>query len=691
MPRSLVFGNGQALATFDEHLQMRDLYFPYVGMEDQTTYGHMHRVGVLVEGKGFSWWNDGTWRITPRYEADTLTGNSILENDRLGLTITALDYVHPVHNILLRHFTIRSTDGTDKKVRLFFNHDFHIYGDKQKDTAFYEPYTNSLIHYREKRYFLIGGQTDRATECHTGIRGGRYASILRSMEGLKTCGISSYTTGKSDYRGLEGTWRDAEDGELSRHPIEQGSVDSTVAIHCDVPAGKETETILWLCLGKSLEEVLTLQQKILQETPERLHRNCKNYWKSWALKVPRGFGTLSKESVDLYHRSLLTIRTHVDARGGIVAAADSDIMAFNRDTYTYVWPRDGSFVSLALDRAGYGEVTRNFFRFCVKLQMPDGYLLHKYNPDGSPGSSWHAWLRDGEPQLPIQEDETALVVHAMWKHFQSQQDFEFLQELFEGFIKKAAQFMVDFREEGTGLPLPSYDPWEEHRGVFTYTTATVIAGLHAAAQVAHILGHHRHSQQYQTAADEMRQALLFHLFDEKEQRFLKKIKRKDGVTTERDATPDASMAAVWMLDVLPPDDPRVVSTMNQLAEKLAVHTPVGGMCRYPVDYYQSVTPPTAEVPGNPWIITTLWDAQWRIALAKTPADLEAARKTIEWAVRHASPSGLLPEQLHPYTGAPLSVAPLTWSHSTYVDTVLRYLDKEREVIGKEMYRIVSGS
>ncbi len=690
MPRSLVFGNGRMLATFDEHLQLRDFYYPYVGMEDQTTYGHVHRVGVMVMGKGFSWWGDGSWTATARYEADSLTGDSLMQNDNLNIAIRVRDYVHPVHNVLMRHFFVRSLDGQRKEVRLFFNHDFHIYGDKQKDTAFYEPYTNSMIHYRQNRYFLIGGETDRPTECYNGAAAGRYASVLRSRESLKTCGISSYSTGKSDYRGLEGTWRDAEDGELSRHPIEQGSVDSTVALHCIAEGEKETEVVLWTCVGKNLDEVLHLQQTVLQETPERLHRNCKNYWKSWVHKIPRSFGTLGPELVDLFHRSLLTIRTHVDARGGIVAAADSDIMAFNRDTYTYVWPRDGAFVSLALDKAGYGEVTRNFFQFCARIQMPDGYLLHKYNPDGSPGSSWHAWFRDGEAQLPIQEDETAMVVYAIWKHFEIQQDFEMLQDLFENFVKKAAQFMVEFREEKTGLPLPSYDPWEEQRGIFTYTTCCTIAGLHAAARIAHILGHHRHSEQYQGVADAMRQALLFHLYDENEKRFVKCIRRKDGETIDRDLTPDASISVVWTLDVLPPDDPRVVSTMTQLGRRLAVKTAVGGLARYPDDHYQEVVPVSADIPGNPWIITTLWYAQWKIALAQTPVDLEEARKMLEWAHRYATPAGLLPEQLHPLTGAPLSVAPLTWSHATYVDTILRYLDKEKEIIGQQMYKMVSG-
>ncbi|TSC57978.1 MAG: hypothetical protein Greene041619_854 [Candidatus Peregrinibacteria bacterium Greene0416_19] len=682
MPRSLILGNSTVLATFDDHLQLRDLYYPFVGMEDQTTYGHVHRIGVFVDGKGFSWISDGSWKIEPRYTPETLVGNSILLNEHLGITITARDYVHPVRNILVRHFFLKSLDGKPKTVKLFFNHDFHIYGDKQKDTAFYEPYTNSVIHYRQTRYFLIGGQAESATDCSTGVRGGKYASVLRSMEQLKTCGICSYTVGKSEFRGLEGTWRDAEDGELSRNPIEQGSVDSTVSLHCAVTPDKETEAVLWVCLGKTLEEVLHLQQFAITETAERLHRHCHNYWKSWVNKTPRDFGSLSPQLIDLYKRSLLLIRTHVDAHGGIIAAADSDIMAFNRDTYTYVWPRDGALVSMALDQAGYEEVTRKFYRFCAQVQLPDGYLLHKYNPDGSVGSSWHPWFRDGEAQLPIQEDETALVLVAIWRHFQRMNDFEFLQEMYETFVKRAAQFLCDFREEGTGLPLPSYDPWEEHRGVFTYTTACTIAGLHAAAEICHILGHYLHSEIYQTAADQMRQAMFFHLYDEETGRFMKKIKRRNGQTIEKDLTPDASIMFIWMLGVLPADDPRVISTMKQLLTLLEVHSPTGGIARYPKDVYQLTTPESDHIPGNPWIITTLWKAQWHIIQARTASELRPAKEILDWVHRHATPTGILPEQLHPETGAPLSVAPLIWSQATYVETVLKFLAKEIEVLGK---------
>jgi len=681
MPRPLIVGNGSMLATFDQNLEMRDFYFPYVGMEDHTEYGDRHRVGVWVNGKGFRWLSDDSWEITPRYRHETMVGNSSLRNEELGIKILVADFVHPVHNILIRRFYIKNLESDQKEVRLFFHHDLHIYGDKQKDTAFYEPYTNSVIHYRQRRYFLVGGLTSHPTKskCTTGAEGGRYSSTLRHMEKLKSCGISSYTVGKSEYQGLEGTWRDAEDGELHRNNIEQGSVDSTIAIHCAAPPGEDVEVTMWLCAGKTLEDVLGLQDTILRETPERLHRNCSNYWKSWVNKAQLDFQDLDDDLVDLYKRSLLTVRMHADSNGGLVAAADSDIMAFNRDTYTYVWPRDGAFICLALDQAGYTEVTRRFFEFCCKVQTPDGYLLHKYNPDTSVGSSWHPWYADGKPQLPIQEDETALVVYALWKRFEKVQDFEFLQEMWEKFVKRAAKFLCEFREEESGLPLESYDPWEEHRGVFTYNTACTIAGLNAAAQIAQILGHYKHSDRYHQTAEKMQQAMLLHLYDEETGRFLKMIQRSEGKTVHRDLTPDASICAVWKLGVLPTNDPRISSTMEHLQRDLTVHSEIGGLARYTNDMYHAVVHPSKEVPGNPWIITTLWNAQWNIMQANTVEELGPEIDALHWTKKYASPAGILAEQLNPLTGEHLSVAPLTWSHSTYVETVLLYLKRRKEL------------
>jgi GH15 family glucan-1,4-alpha-glucosidase len=56
--------------------------------------------------------------------------------------------------------------------------------------------------------------------------------------------------------------------------------------------------------------------------------------------------------------------------------------------------------------------------------------------------------------------------------------------------------------------------------------------------------------------------------------------------------------------------------------------------------------------------------------------LSGAIEILEWTAKHALPSGVLAEQIHPTTGEPVSVSPLTWSHSTFVATVMNYLKKK---------------
>ena len=88
--------------------------------------------------------------------------------------------------------------------------------------------------------------------------------------------------------------------------------------------------------------------------------------------------------------------------------------------------------------------------------------MHKYRSDGVLGSSWHPWLQHGVPRLPIQEDETAAVVVALWEHYERCRDLEFIESLYNPFIEPAAKFMCEYIEPTTGLPQASYDLWEEN-------------------------------------------------------------------------------------------------------------------------------------------------------------------------------------------------------------------------------------
>ncbi|MEO8036077.1 MAG: glycoside hydrolase family 15 protein, partial [Acidobacteriota bacterium] len=117
------------------------------------------------------------------------------------------------------------------------------------------------------------------------------------------------------------------------------------------------------------------------------------------------------------------------------------------------------------------------------------------------------------------------------------------------------------------------------------------------------------------------------------------------------------------------EDPRIVSTMEQVISRLTVQTPIGGVARYENDYYHQVEKTDlVKVAGNPWILCTHTIAMWYAARAKSVADLQAAIDILKWTCQRALPSGVLAEQVDPHTGSPLSVAPLTWSHASLVMT-----------------------
>jgi len=85
------------------------------------------------------------------------------------------------------------------------------------------------------------------------------------------------------------------------------------------------------------------------------------------------------------------------------------------------------------------------------------------------------------------------------------------------------------------------------------------------------------------------------------------------------------------------------------------------------------------VPGNPWILCTLWLAEYAVARATSVAELQDALDLVRWTHSKTTQSLLLPEQVNPYDGQPLSVAPLTWSHAQLVSVLRGYLESLRQL------------
>jgi GH15 family glucan-1,4-alpha-glucosidase len=645
-PREIVVSNGRLLVALDNKLRIRDFFYPKVGLENHVG-GHSFKTGLWIDNNFY--WIDENWNTTMKYLPETMVSKCSANNEQAHLNLEINDAVHSSMDVYLRKIVVYNNTDRRREVRLFFSHDFHIYGEDSGDSAIYDPNLQSIIHYKRRRYFLINGITDQ------------------------NLGIYQFATGQKESFGKQGTWKDAEDGKLQGNPVAQGSVDSTISFKLDIQPNSTNTLYYWIACGKNLTQIKNLDAKIKKIGVEQLLLETENYWSAWINKQNINTIILPREVARLFKTSLLIMRSHVDNNGGIISSCDSDVLQFNRDTYSYVWPRDAAIVASAFDMAGYPEVSRMFFNFCDKTINEDGYFHHKYSPDGSIGSSWQAMVDPyGNPQLPIQEDETALVLIALYKHFQKYRDVEFIATVYPRLVLKSTEFLIRFIDPQTGLPRPSYDIWEEKIGVYTSTVCTVISALQSAAKLAKVFYDRERQELLTAAALKMKENAINRLYDPVAKRFKKAIYADNS----SDLTVDSSLSFAFIEETFEANSEEIKNTMNTILDKLWIKSEIGGIARYENDNYHRIS---TETPGNPWVICTLWLARWYIATSNSVEELKKGLNLLRWTAKHALESGELAEQIHPYTGEAISVAPLVWSHAEYVIAVCEYNEKEKEL------------
>ncbi|KKQ75641.1 MAG: Glycoside hydrolase [Microgenomates group bacterium GW2011_GWF1_38_5] len=658
MSKYACLGNGELLIGLDRFGQVKDLYFHYPGLENHINENQVHKIGVWIDG-GLYWVDSPEFNVSVVQESETMAARIVISSDSLGLRITFEDVIYNEKNIFIRDINIENLFDHKREVKIFFNQQFNIAQDHIGNTAFFDPDNNCVIHYKGRRVFLFNA-------C------------------MGEIGITDYSVGLLGIEGKDGTFKDAEDGVLSKNGIEHGQVDSTFSVEFDLPSKKSKRVCYFMCAGKSIEKVVELNAYVLKRTSGDITKTTKDYWRAWVNNQNFSFYSLSDDITSLFKKSLFIIRSHTAKNGAIIASSDSDMLQFGRDTYVYVWPRDGAIASIALARAGDFNASRRFLEFCRKVVSSDGYFMHKYRPDHALGSSWHAWIEDGKKRLPIQEDGTALVIYALWNYFELSKDLEFVESVYNELIKAPAEFMSGYVDKD-GLIKPSFDLWEMYYAVNTFTASTVYRALVCASGFAKLLGKTKSAEKYDKAAQGIRSAIEKKLYSPKDKYFYKHIFIKDGKETF-DSTVDASgFFGLYKFKVFDPDTQMMKDAYETLIRKLQLNTESGGIARFEGDQYHH---PGGNVPGNPWILTTLWNTQYKISQIKSEQDLPSVVSDLTWVTKKALPSGILPEQINAYTSEPLSAAPLVWSHAEYVITIVKYLEKLEELgICKACYPI----
>ena len=650
MARPIVLSNGELHVGLNKFGLVHDFYYPYVGLENHAAGKDLrNRVGVWVDGQ-LSWLDDeGDWNFKFRYPHHALIGHVVARNEKLGVILEFDDFVDASTNAFIRNIHIVNMHDQQREVRLFMHQAFNI-GDSASntDTAQYLPDSNAVLHYRGRRNFVVSG-------LHNGQPFDQHSIGLFGIEGR------------------EGTWRDAEDGELACGMVEHGRVDSTLRFVVNLAPHSSDRVQYWVAAGKTVRDALMVDKRIRDDGASRRLEKAASAWHTWLEPAIKVSSHLDKKYRQNFLNSLLIVKSQIDKRGAVIASSDTTMLYYSRDAYGYCWPRDGAFVLWPLLRMGYTDEALAFFDFCKSVLNPTtGYLMHKYRADGALGSSWHPYVHDGIQAPPIQEDETALVLFVFGQYYAMNPDSEVLEQYYQDMIVPMANFLAEYIDDATGLPRPSYDLWEENFLTTTYTTAVTYGALGAAAELAEAAGDSDSCVKWRSAADDIQRAAHKHLFNRDRQAFYKGVIIRDGHLQYDDTIDMSSIFGCFMFGLFKIDSFELCSSVSTAEQVFGLDFEnMNGFPRYEHDNYHRVDDKSL---GNPWFITTLWAAQYYLETEQP----DKAMTILDWVNSKAMKTGVLSEQIDPNDQSFLSVAPLTWTHAEFVATLLDSINKERD-------------
>jgi glucoamylase len=639
MARSVILGNGSLTVGLNERGLVNDFYYPYVGLDNLNTSRSMHhRIGVWVDGV-FSWTDEEAWQVSVDFEANALITKVKMHHDGLNVEIVSEDFVDWGVNAFCRRLYVSNLTDQQRNIRVFMHQVFEISRGGRADTALYVPDDNYLLDYKGRCSLLIYGQHADGT------------------------GFDQWSVGNYGIEGKEGTYKDAEDGELSGNAVEHGGVDSVLRYNCTIDANGGEELYYWIVAADSQYSAEGIHHKIKKLGLEARLESTRKRWQAWTKPADSQLKDMSDAYRIAVTKSLMVIKAHTDKRGGIIASCDSSIYNYGRDYYSYVWPRDGAYAVWPLIKLGYTDEPKQFFEFCRDILTTDGYLMHKYQPDRAIGSTWHPLLHGKHTELAIQEDETAIVLFMLREYVRNSGDLDFAASLYTTLVQPAANFLARFIDDHTNLPHASYDLWEEKFLTSTYTAAVTYQSLFAAAEFADRFEYPDDALKWRDAAKTIRSGA--NVFFDSERRLLRKgfLLLENGSLQFDNVLDVSSLFAAWKYELYPENDEFITASATAIDDILVAASPVGGSPRYENDNYFASEP---KYLGNPWIVTTLWLAQYK---ART-GDKIAAEHYIKWTLDHALPSGVLSEQVNPATGEPISVTPLVWSHAELINTIL---------------------
>ena len=315
-------------------------------------------------------------------------------------------------------------------------------------------------------------------------------------------------------------------------------------------------------------------------------------------------------------RGLLTLRLLTQPNGAVAAAWYG--------AWTYSWPRDTSFVAVAFARTGHPDEAYKILNYNARTQRADGTWEARTKLDGSGPPDGRHWQLDANGWVPW----------AVWEWYQAApgKDRNQLLRALYPTVQKAADYAAASLDS-RGLPPASPDYWEIATTTPNIgTAAPLLAGLHAAADLARVTGHPDDARAWNDSSRRLTSGIERYFAPLGYPRTIDGLHGRDSAVTFM--APPYNQAPAGLADAID-------STYQALLR------PNGGV-----------------VPGNDpdHIWTNTWTPEtafFALAWSGT-GQQEKADQVIGWLLDHRNMLGELPEQIDP-AGNPASVVPLGWT------------------------------
>jgi len=317
-------------------------------------------------------------------------------------------------------------------------------------------------------------------------------------------------------------------------------------------------------------------------------------------------------------RALLDLRLSVLPDGAVIAGWSPG--------WHYSWPRDSSWVAVALAETGHLQEAFSILSFLQRVQPRSGIWAARYKADGRP-------VLDGRPD---ELDADGWVPWAVWSWWAAARDSAErqarlqLDRLWPMVLTAADASARSLTEDG--LPIPAMDYWEDSIQVTLGTAAPLLAGLRAAADIAVEVGDRTKARTWTRAAARLSTGIAegFGRYG-----FPRTPFSYSGM--------DASIAFLG-----PPfgQADAGIRRAASLAQSLLLE-PDGGL-----------RPGTAW-PGTPEVAWTAETAAFALFDSLIGQDSLSAR-WLSWLAAHRTRLGEFPEQVNA-NGDAASVAPLAWT------------------------------